>query len=152
MRRFIGCVFVDTWVWHVGFCGSCCDKQPHEREERERAEKLRLADEAASTAGNLFGDADGLWNENGPWPETYRVGMKVPTVPKNAPGSTVPSLLFVNLVVSVEIDADLLASETREWNKFDSETRLNRDRERQARMDRKQRAKERAILDAEVRV
>jgi hypothetical protein len=113
-----------------------------------------LADEASAKLGDLFGDGDGLWNEAGPWPETYRVGLKIPSLPRNGQPSgssgAIPTPLFVNLVVSVTIDPDLFESESREWAKVDNETRISRERDRQGRADRKQRAKERAIADAEV--
>lgn len=52
--------------------GTCVRVQPLDADERaEAAEKARIANAAAAATGALLGEAEGLWNEAGPWPETY---------------------------------------------------------------------------------
>ena len=125
--------------------------QGAERESRAKGEEQLRLEADKSTTGSLFGETDGLWNEAGPWPETYRVGLKIPSVPLHSSGGVAPTPLFVNLVVSFRIDAELAASEGAEWAKFDSETRINRDRERQSRQDRKRAALAKALAECKVR-
>jgi hypothetical protein len=51
----------------------------------------------------------------GPWMETYRVGLKIPSVlMTNSSKKNPVTPLFVNFVVSVHVDAELMARETQE--------------------------------------
>ena len=73
-------------------------------------------------------------------------------MPKNSPSNEKPVPAFVNLVISVELDKALVESETLEREKFDLDTRLNREKERTNRNDRKQRAIDQMVKDSMVRV
>jgi hypothetical protein len=46
--------------------------QPLDADERaEAAAKAKAIADAAAATGALLGESEGLWNEAGPWPETY---------------------------------------------------------------------------------
>jgi hypothetical protein len=102
-----------------------------------------------ANAMRLLDGGGEAWDENGPWPETYKCGLRVPSVAKlNAP----PVPLFVSVTMSLSVDKALQDKEAQQWLKEDEDTREMREKERAHRQSKREAARAAAGVGILVRV
>ena len=77
---------------------------------------------------------DTFWDPTGPWPDTYKCGLKMLAGPRST-RTTAPT--FVNFIVSVEVDSALVEVEVEARAKEDAAQREQRERERTFRLSKR---------------
>ena len=96
--------------------------------------------EAAKLLEESVESVDGDWNSAGPWPDAYKVGTKIPALPKDAKTAVQQ---FVQLVFSFEVDPALAEEDALERQREDARVRDKRDTERAGRLARRKAAADR---------